>query len=761
MVLAVVFITTGIGYAAPANQSEAVADAKNKAYQEEFAGAISRGLVIKELEGSYDATITHRQFVSLISNMLKKHDPKLFPKWKAVSEKAAVSNKAMLREDGMLALYLAAEVMGIAGEFNCNWGSTNDQLGDAQWGQFTFNYPLYPSWQKPRTLGGLKLNDAMAAAYFFSFGRQSMSDFKTVFEPDVKKRSMRVRDKFTRAEAIRAVVRLYDSVPKFAPFDAAGKNTVSQQSKKAALAMSKVKDGKLPNWHGCAFEFGVQPGIDANRYFIENDFAQIAKMGFNYVRIHYSYKHFADEKLTRVDLHVLENLDRVVEWGAKYGVHINIVLYELPGSRDDIESNKTHFNEAVKFWGMLAKRYADIPANVLSYNLLNEPGIGIHTSEGYGRLANSLIAEIRKYDREKLLLSDGVLLGDWYNWEGACTSMPSSYLKNDIAQSIHFYPWNMVRKSAHINLMQWPYEHRDTVNNMITSGKEPMTLQGDFDKDTEISLYVNNINNANAGMSLVLQADGKEAGRYVLDGIKKGKNNCSDLYPRKETLEYVADFGNNGLYNGWKLDFKLKEKAKELKVFLETKVDGTVAFREIFIKMPAASKNTYAVPDNTKVPQGFTYETGHFKTAYIYCSEVYSETASTVTIAADGTYTSTPEFPGHDSFDYETMREYFKKWKDWSIETGTPIICNEFAPISALPRTQRLAFLKATMDLLDELDIPWAITVSNMESWGPFILERDVRDGKAVLPCDGSYVKSGDMYIDQPALDLLRQYMSK
>lgn len=758
VLLVAVISTAGFGYAeAPLPKTEA--DARERAYREEFSGAVSRGLVPSELQGSYDLDVTFRQFCNMLENMIKLYDKALLPKWQAASKKAAVSDKIMLRQNGMLALYLAAEVMGIQKEANCNWGITNEMCGE-RWNELKFDYPLFPQWKQKRTFDGIELNDAMTAAYFFSMGRKSLSDFKTVFEADEQKRSMRTQDKLTRAEAIRAVVRLYDSVPRFRPVAEAVSNTVSKQAKEAALALPKAIPGKLPDWHGTAMEFKATPTIPTERYFIAEDFEKISAMGFNYVRLHYSYKHFVDEQVTKADMYVLENLDRVVEWGAKYGVHINIVLYELPGSRDDIMSSDLHFKQAVKVWSMLAERYSDVPANVLSYNLLNEPDIGgVFTEESYGRLANSLVEAIRKYDGDKLILSDGMLNGNWFNWEGACSSMPNKYLKNDIVQTIHFYPWNMVRKSAHINLLKWPYEHRDTVNNMITTNGEPLTLRGSFDAGSEITLSISGINNVNAGIALLLQADGKEGGRCVLDGVKEGKDNCSALYQQQERPgEYSADFGNNGFYDGWKLSFKLKEKAKELKISLDSQVDGTVAFREIFIKIPANTISTYAVPDNTKVPQGFSYETGSFRTVYIYCSEVYGEPASTVTIAEDGSYTAIPEYPGHDSFDYETMRQYFRKWKEWSIETGTPISCNEFAPISALPKPQRIAFLKATLELLKEFDIPWAITVSNMESWGPFMFEEEVRGGRAVLPYDGSYIKTGSMYIDQPALELLRSY---
>lgn len=726
--------------------------------------AISLGLVPSNIKGDYDNSISFKEYSTMLSNLIKLVDPSLLSKWNKVSSLAIKSIEPMHREDGMLELYFAAELMGIEESSNHDWGPIHELCGEP-WGDLSYNYPLFPNWKRKKTFEEIKLNDCMAAAYFYSIGRKSVMDGQPLFEVDQQKKSMRVNENFTRSEAIKATIRLLYSNEAYAtvPIDKVGNNTVSASAKKATLKLPAIKSNTLPDWHGFAYEFLATPTVNDDRYFIEEDIKQLADLGFNYVRLHYSYLNFVDKDVKTANRYVLQNLDRVIEWGAKYGVHINVVIYELPGTRDNVMKDEKKYKQGIKIWEMMGKYYAGISSNVLSFNLLNEPDlINIFNQTEYASYVNDITAAIRKHDKSRAILSDGMLNGTWFNWQGACSSEPNMLLDNSIAQSIHFYPWNMVNKSNHINLMQWPYHNAVCVNNKIDSDGNPLTMKGNFEKGSELILYISFIHNVNNGANLIVKADGKVVMEHKLDGIKVGANNCDSVVKDSTSKSYYnAFFGSNGLNNGMELRITLKEAAREIKISVEHDEYAIVCFEEFFIKMPSNKKNTYAVPDNTKVPQGFVYETGYYKTAYISCSDIFQEEASTITINQDGSYTASPEFSEYDAFDYETMYQYFKKWKEWSIKSGTPIICNEFAPLSALPEKQRIQFLKDTLDILEEFDIPWAITVSNMEAWGPYMFEADVTKGEAVLPADGSYVNKGSMYIDEASIRLLQEYMKR
>lgn len=114
--------------------------------------------------------------------------------------------------------------------------------------------------------------------------------------------------------------------------------------------------------------------------FEENDFKWIKEFGFNFVRLPLDYRIWTDEKnLFSYKEEKLKRLDEAIQLGQKYGIHVCINLHRAPGytvsesqpeKRDlwkDEEMQKAFLHQ----WTMFASRYKDIPAESLSFNLLN------------------------------------------------------------------------------------------------------------------------------------------------------------------------------------------------------------------------------------------------------------------------------------------------------------------------------------------------------------------------------------------------------
>ena len=529
-------------------------------------------------------------------------------------------------------------------------------------------------------------------------------------------------------------------------------NTISVELLKKAATLPQISNDKLPDWQGIALVpeyLGRSPK--------PKDIEDIAKAGFNYVRVHYGYKSIVNEyDVSKPKENTLNQLDNIIGWGIENDVHINIVLYELPGSRDDIMKNSEHYRQAIEVWRVIAKRYANVPAAVLSYNLLNEPGYDVFTQEEYAKFANELADAIWSYDDKKVILSDG-MLGS--GWDGSVASDPIDALNPKMVQSLHFYPWHSLRRSAHMSLFQWPYQEGLCVNNTVSSEGEPMRILGDFPGGSEVTLYLEGIDNINNGGLLTFLADGEEVGQYSLEGITQGKDNCSNIFQDEGNPSITkAEFGDNGNYDGLKISFKLERAAAGLEIKVSGEDYTRVYMREILIKIPTSTESYYPVVNNWKKPQGFSYEKGFFRTVYIPCANVFAEQSSTVTVAEDGSCTSTPKFSDVDVFDLESMENYFAKWKEWSDRTGSRIMCNEFSIPIALPKEQRMAFLQSLLELFDTHDLPWAIHCERTEGFGPIVWQDELNSGALVLPPDNSYVEQEDYYIDQPGLDLIGQY---
>jgi endoglucanase len=120
--------------------------------------------------------------------------------------------------------------------------------------------------------------------------------------------------------------------------------------------------------------------------FQEDDFAMIQELGFNFARIPMSYMYCGKGPYARTpDPDRLGLIDRAVELGQRYGVHIMLAFHRAPGycvtqaSQFDTPEKGSLFTEDedredfVTWWRTLAERYADVAPQALSFDLVNEP----------------------------------------------------------------------------------------------------------------------------------------------------------------------------------------------------------------------------------------------------------------------------------------------------------------------------------------------------------------------------------------------------
>jgi endoglucanase len=181
------------------------------------------------------------------------------------------------------------------------------------------------------------------------------------------------------------------------------------ESETAALAQ------KLPRWRG--FNLLEKFQADENRPFVDTDFQWMSDWGFDFVRLPMDYRCWTDKKDPyRLDEKVLAEIDQAVEWGKKYGIHVDLNLHRAPGYT--VASPKEKINlwkdeEAQKQfdfqWAAFAKRYRGIPPKQLSFDLVNEPANV--NSEKYAKVVRRAAAAIRNEDPERLVIADGLQYG--------------------------------------------------------------------------------------------------------------------------------------------------------------------------------------------------------------------------------------------------------------------------------------------------------------------------------------------------------------
>ncbi len=178
----------------------------------------------------------------------------------------------------------------------------------------------------------------------------------------------------------------------------------------------------IPRWRG--FNLTELTGGDRRQRYQESDFRCMAEWGFNFARLPCSYWTWSSKNnwMTISEL-ALQPLDRAIDFGRQYGIHINLCLHRIPGycvNGRELEpyqlfdsphdSMERALEAAVRHWRYLAHRYKDVPSSQLSFDLLNEPPFMADQSR-YVDIALTLIAAIREANPERLIFADGADIG--------------------------------------------------------------------------------------------------------------------------------------------------------------------------------------------------------------------------------------------------------------------------------------------------------------------------------------------------------------
>ena len=94
--------------------------------------------------------------------------------------------------------------------------------------------------------------------------------------------------------------------------------------------LSAAPAGKKKLWKGFNLLNKFNP--DYQTPFAESDFEIMAEWGFNFARIPLSYWCWSSEDdWYRADEKCLKEIDRAVELGRRYGIHINLNFHRVPG----------------------------------------------------------------------------------------------------------------------------------------------------------------------------------------------------------------------------------------------------------------------------------------------------------------------------------------------------------------------------------------------------------------------------------------------
>jgi endoglucanase len=179
---------------------------------------------------------------------------------------------------------------------------------------------------------------------------------------------------------------------------------------------------RIPRWRG--FNLTELTGGDRDRSFVETDFAWISEFGFDFVRIPMSYWAWSspDDWMT-IDTEALRTVDEAVEYGEKYGLHVNLNFHRIPGycvNQRELEPHlmfdsprsemELAMEGATHHWRTFAERYRGIPNVRLSFDLMNEPP-WMDDLARYTEIVYRLVNAIHEIDPDRLIVADGADIG--------------------------------------------------------------------------------------------------------------------------------------------------------------------------------------------------------------------------------------------------------------------------------------------------------------------------------------------------------------
>jgi len=171
---------------------------------------------------------------------------------------------------------------------------------------------------------------------------------------------------------------------------------------------------KLPRWRGFNLLELFMAG-QAQR-FREEDFALIAELGFDFVRLPLDYRAWTDPNdWSRLREDRLAWVDEAVALGRKHGVHVQLNFHRAPGytvasppEPKSVWTDAEAQDVCARHWGRFAERYRGVPSREVSFNLFNEPA---HVEAGpYKAVVARMAAAIREHDKDRLIVCDG---RDW------------------------------------------------------------------------------------------------------------------------------------------------------------------------------------------------------------------------------------------------------------------------------------------------------------------------------------------------------------
>lgn len=198
---------------------------------------------------------------------------------------------------------------------------------------------------------------------------------------------------------------------------------------------------KLPKWKGFNLLDFFSPDPTKSRTgTTEEHLKWMRDWGFDFVRIPMAYPYYLDidrskninpEDVYKINTEGVDKIDRVVSLAHKFGIHVSLNLHRAPGycvnagfyEPYNLWRDQEALDAFCFHWNMWAKRYKNVSAKKISFDLVNEPSMredmndqhskrSAVPGEVYRKVAKAAADAIRRENPSHLIIADGNNVGN-------------------------------------------------------------------------------------------------------------------------------------------------------------------------------------------------------------------------------------------------------------------------------------------------------------------------------------------------------------
>jgi endoglucanase len=181
-----------------------------------------------------------------------------------------------------------------------------------------------------------------------------------------------------------------------------------------------------------------------NNFIKEEDFKNIAGLGFNCVRLPFNHKLIENQdKKFSINKDGVKLLKKAVSWCRKYGIYCILDMHAGPGSQNQdwhsdsdgemfLWKDKKCQERYLRLWEALAKIFKN-DETVAGYDILNEPVIKTNGRKILRPFYKKAVKRIRAADNKHIIFLEGNM------WSQRLEDIEEPFGDN-ISYSVHFYP---------------------------------------------------------------------------------------------------------------------------------------------------------------------------------------------------------------------------------------------------------------------------------------------------------------------------------